>query len=367
MAPSKKVIDAGEVSGYRRLYWSWSEIAKKLGIHINTLTNWRNNTGFVDPTVHVTDGQLDSITAGYAQKNRGEVSTRGHIRSLGVTVTRNRLRASINRTDYEGRQLRKQKAIKRREYVVAGPHHVWHIDGHHKLNKYGLVTHACVDGFSRAVIYIMCCDNNFATTPLTLFKRGCAEYMIPSRVRGDRGGENVGVADFMIHARGPDRASFTPGPSKHNTRIERLWRDVMSNTIDFYKELFRELEEEGLNPDDALHVYVLQYMFLCRINEELRQFQESWNHHPVRTEKNRSPYQLLDGNRDLYPEVAADAQEEVAEGNFSIPVKCPLNDEQRVAFQAQCRQLTMQDSSDTLADKFVRALEAAQFLVAPNN
>jgi hypothetical protein len=51
-----------------------------------------------------------------------------------------------------------------------------------------------------------------------LFKDGVAKYGIPSRVRGDKGGENVHVADFMIEARGENRGSYITGPSKFNTR-----------------------------------------------------------------------------------------------------------------------------------------------------
>jgi hypothetical protein len=31
---------------------------------------------------------------------------------------------------------------------------VWHHDGHHKLIRYGLVTHGCVDVYSRTIIYL---------------------------------------------------------------------------------------------------------------------------------------------------------------------------------------------------------------------
>jgi hypothetical protein len=31
---------------------------------------------------------------------------------------------------------------------------VWYHDGHHKLIRYGLVTHGCVDGYSRTIIYL---------------------------------------------------------------------------------------------------------------------------------------------------------------------------------------------------------------------
>ena len=56
-----------------------------------------------------------------------------------------------------------------------------------------------------------------STTVLKLFKEGVREYMIPSRVRGDKGGENVLVADFMIHHRGAGRGSYLTGASNFYT------------------------------------------------------------------------------------------------------------------------------------------------------
>jgi hypothetical protein len=58
------------------------------------------------------------------------------------------LRDSIKRVDSTGRQNRGHKKLKRREYKVPGPHHLWHLDGHHKLDRWKLVTHGCIDGFS---------------------------------------------------------------------------------------------------------------------------------------------------------------------------------------------------------------------------
>lgn len=68
---------------------------------------------------------------------------------------------------------------------------------------------------------MQCSDSNRASTVLDLFTKAVQIYGCPSRVRGDRGGENTMIADYMIAQRGPHRASFICGKSVHNQRIER--------------------------------------------------------------------------------------------------------------------------------------------------
>ena len=51
------------------------------------------------------------------------------------------------------------------------------------------------------------------------------ELGLPSTVKKDSGGENVGVASFMTEhpEQGPDRGSAILARSIHNQRIEHLW------------------------------------------------------------------------------------------------------------------------------------------------
>jgi len=80
----------------------------------------------------------------------------------------------------------------------------------------------------------------------------------------------------MIAGRGPGRRSFIGGSSKHNTRIERLWRDVRRKVIDFYMDLFANMVMDGMDVEDSIQLFVLQYMFRKRINEDLALFQSAW-------------------------------------------------------------------------------------------
>ena len=53
------------------------------------------------------------------------------------------------------------------------------------------------------------------------------------------------------------------------------------------------MEEQGfLNRDDETHIWCLHYIFLPIINQHIKNWRDAWIHHPIRTEKNRTPFQL---------------------------------------------------------------------------
>ena len=274
------------------------DIAKMFGCSPKTIYRRLDQFGLM-ATLHtnITDGDLDNIVQSFVltHPTSGQRMLVGYLRSLGLRISRQRVRDSLLRTDPHGVSLRQRQVLHRRQYSVPGPNSLWHVDGYHKLIRWRLVIHGGIDGYSREIVYLAAATNNRASTVLNVFLNAVQEYGLPSRVRSDKGGENVGISRYMLNhpERGPGRGSMITGRSVHNQRTERLWRDLFNGCVASFYYYFYELEENGLlDPNDERDLFALHYVYLPYLNHRLQQFRTTWRHHPLRTENNKTPQQL---------------------------------------------------------------------------
>ncbi|KAJ3569874.1 hypothetical protein NP233_g4769 [Leucocoprinus birnbaumii] len=266
---------------------SQTKLARALGMDRKTLRYLLQKHNIPYKYNQLSDAELDRMVKEYKEKSPtgGIRYLVGAIHGNGLRVQRHRVAQSLLRVDQIGVHLRKrrqQAKIPRTKYSVSRPNALWHIDGHHKLIRWGFVIHGIIDGYSRKVVGVQASTNNKASTVLLLFLEAVGNHGLPSRVRGDRGGENKDVAIAMVLARGLNRASFMWGSSTHNSRIERLWVEVGTQFARNWRAFFTRLERlHSLDIHNPQDLWLLHYLFLDDLNTSCADFTTSWNAHPI--------------------------------------------------------------------------------------
>ena len=102
--------------------------------------------------------------------------------------------------------------------------------------RWCFVIHGAIDGYSWLIVFLRAAGNNLASTVLSVFTAAVDQFGLPSRIRIDRGGENVSVSEYMLDypEHGPGRGRVIAGRRIHNQGIEILLRDLYAGCVCFF-------------------------------------------------------------------------------------------------------------------------------------
>jgi hypothetical protein len=130
-----------------------TELADALKVHRTTLSLYMKRNNVFRAYSNLSNADLDVLVKTFKirKPESGMRYLIGFLRHHGLRVQRRRVMWSLRRVDKLGQTLRGKKTIRRRKYNVKRPDALWHVDGHHKLIRWGVVIHGIVDGFSRMV------------------------------------------------------------------------------------------------------------------------------------------------------------------------------------------------------------------------
>ena len=131
----------------------------------------------------------------------------------------------------------------------------------------------------------------------------------------------------------------------------------------------------GMKIDDTWHIFVLQYLFIPRIQEDLNQFKTIWNNHALSTEQNRTPLQLLILRKDnIAPDVLIDENnygvdsdvddeeediDEAVADHYRVPcdpIVCPLSPHNLALFKLDVQPLSMATPTSDLEECYYATL-----------
>ena len=242
-----------------------------------------------------------------------------------------------------------------------------HQDGHHKLAFARLAIHGMIDGFSRKVLYLWCSNNNSAHTVLDLFYDSALVHGLPEKLYTDFGGENNGAGRFQVAIR-LDPESWKKGKSTSNQRIERFWCDMQTKCIAYFCILLARFEHENnINCRDVpVHQFVIHYLFIPLINENLCECRDAWNNHKMRTCNNLTPNQMFDRHPnqalpidpadDNIMQIRATLQHDYGQKPLAV-FPCPLTPQEYAQFMTEISPLQMRDDEEIFLPRKFLAFE----------
>ncbi len=130
-------VTANQLEYLTSLSFTWTQIARMLGISRMTLFRRRVEFGMLHQGQTIQDDELLRLLREMRSEfpEMGEVMVSGRLRALGYSIVRDRVRRAIRETDPLNTALRAIIGpLARRVYSVPGPNSLWHV------GKFGLAS-----------------------------------------------------------------------------------------------------------------------------------------------------------------------------------------------------------------------------------
>ncbi|KAL8739553.1 MAG: hypothetical protein Q9190_007654 [Brigantiaea leucoxantha] len=185
----------------------------------------------------------------------------------------------------------------RGQFVVPGPDWLWSVDGYDKLKPFGIEIYACIDAYSRYIVWLYIGTSN--STQLSCLRQYLDTIKELNRqprfIRSDRGAETVQLADAhfnLQHSQEPDldfQDCYIYGTSTANQRIEAWWGQMSKGLIFRWRNYFTFLRsDDHFSKDRLADQIALLAIYLPIIRMELESFIRLWNVHTIRKQFKRS-------------------------------------------------------------------------------
>ena len=252
----------------------------------------------------------EEVTAAIRQELNGPGCLRGyrstwHCLRLhhGIQAPRSMVQRILRALDPEGSDDRRSHRLIRRRYTNPGSNFAWHVDGYDKLKPYGFPVHACIDGFSRRILWLKVCRTNNDPSVTAGFY---LEYVrsvegCPIVLRTDCGTENGTMAAMQCYFRSEAGDQFAGinahkyGSSHSNQRIENWWSFLRRSRSSWWINFFKDQVEIGnIDTSDELQMECLWFCFSDLLQRDFDQVKIHWNTHYVR----RSRFDTVAGRPD---------------------------------------------------------------------
>ncbi|KAH8146899.1 uncharacterized protein LAJ45_08978 [Morchella importuna] len=288
----KKILRILKIHGYQIEFKKLCIIRKSMGMY-RRLTQTEINDDADQKLQEIIEQELE----------RGNITLAGrrsvwmHLRNMGVLASHHRIGQALKIVDPIGVENR-LKGVNRHHahFICPGPNWCWSIDGHLKLQMFGIEIYAAIDAYSRYVTWFYSgVSGKTGVSVLSQFlevmqKQNC----LPLHIRADRGTETMLLAEsfWELHKdHNPDITFpevFWYGTSTRNVRIESWWGQLTKGATADWKKYFRTLQQGNLFQEDRLEdMIAILYTYMPIIRAKLHQFVENWNNHKIRKQSNR--------------------------------------------------------------------------------